>query len=588
MPIKLLLIAKLSCLALLLLVTATPDLTAQGPLLDEILEKLPPAAKPKPPLEPAAEAEPKDDEDAEEAKEDKDAAILDKFFQELQAAVDGNDDRTKAIKELLAELKTQYQDLELQLADNRDTETLDRMLTVAQYYQNLKTRMTSRDSRRVHEVHRLISERVRKFRREHSDLARKPEFQQREAAIRNQAMQANRFGMNSQMPGAITQTMRNLSANNQVVDRWGPRALRAHPGEVDGAIQNARVSLRRMLRLRWHDGLLVLDREHWDHAFAGHSMEDIQADVTHLLEKRGVAAYGSDDERERMMRMRVRGLPQGPNPVAQLGRLFQEFYEGGGRSYSGGGTSGSWSTRSATSSIQVDANPTDFNLTYTELQHPKRVLRVQANGKESLSVLLLGKLIHRFHQYVDASGNTHLQVTEILDDEIVNLKAADFAQLYRENPRFVESRLFPLFEHLGIIPPLSRFDAEVTTRVSELLTTQQESVRREFETIIQGLDVNKFTQREAAFRKLRDNLDQYLPLLFEKSRDKSLSREARARIQKLVEAGGDTGLAELDATIGSLELLTDSSYLSELAGTVSGETKQVLQERIQRLADQPE
>ena len=514
---------------------------------------------------------------------------LDAFFDDLKLAMQGNDDRAIAIKKLKSELKAEYADLEPQLADAPfDPAILKRLSTIAQYYQNLSTRSKSQDPRRMHEVMQLISDRTRQFRRENPELARKKEFRERESKLRSQAMRMNRFvGGAHQSSQSLRETMRSLSPNNTVIDRWAPKRLRAHPGEAEGAIQTAHFTLRRLVRLRWDGNMLVLSKEHWRAAFAGYSPSDVQADVNHLLEQRGIEPFGSQDEEQRFMRLAQQGTGGPDSHIANLGRLFHEFYEGGGRSYSSSGNSGRWSTQASHAAITMEASPTDFSLSFAELQHPRRLLRIQAKSKTTLSIILLGDFIHRFQQHVDASGNMHVQVTEILDDEVLNYRANTFAELYRQHPRYVEARFIPLLEHLGIVPPHSRFDVAVSERVVELLAGNRPEVRKKFEEIAKNLDVDKFTLRESAFKQLQDQLDEYLPLLFEKIQDQSLSREARARIDKLIEIGNQKGTAELDAMIGSLGLTNNKEYLQELADTVDERSRQVLRTQIDQLSKLP-
>lgn len=524
-------------------------------------------------------------EAATEERDDNDQK-LDDFFDELEELVRGNDARSNTIKAMMDEYAREYKDLERQLTGSpTDTSRLDRQKIIVQYHQNLSSRSLGGDRSQMHEVLSAMSERIRTFRRENPQLAQQEEFRDRERAIRNRAMQANQFGRHpSRNLISMKETMIKLSAAGEVVDHWAPTCLRAHPGEQKGALQNAHFTLRRMLRLRWDGDRLSLDRNHWNHAFAGQFPQDIQADVDHLLEKRGIEPYANENERQQVLRMAQRGVLRGADssPLANLGRLFHEFYATGSRSYSGGGTTGRWTAQSDDVYVRLDADLAKLTLSFEELSHPGRVIRIHAVGP-TLQITVLGDFIHRFQQQVDSNGNSSLRVTEILDDEVLNYQVASFAELYRQQPRYVEDRFLPLLEHLGIVPPLSRFDPQLTQRVIELLTGDRAKIQAEFDVIAQELDVDQFTRRESAFRKLRDDLDKFFPFIYAKSKDTSISRETRARISKLLEIGNEKGTSELDSTIAALGLTNDTHYLTELAKAVAPEQGVIVESHLKTL-----
>lgn len=64
-----------------------------------------------------------------------------------------------------------------------------------------------------------------------------------------------------------------------------------------GAMQDIRHPLRRLLKLRWRKGSLVLDRDHWNDLFAGKTLNDVSADVRRDFKERGVELPQQEDHR---------------------------------------------------------------------------------------------------------------------------------------------------------------------------------------------------------------------------------------------------------------------------------------------------
>jgi len=521
-------------------------------------------------------------DEKEDGISDEDQKLLDEFFKELEDIVDGSGKRAQTISDLKDELQAEYRTNELVLKDNpEERKLMDRQKLIAQYYMDLSTRSVESDPRKMHERVSTVSKRVREFRKAHPKLSRLEDFRTRERAIRNSAMQRGGGfgGFGFDRNSSMLTTMKSLSATGVAPDIWEPKVTRAHPGEENGVLQENAFALRRLLRLRWDGEQLDLDRNHWGDAFAGETLQSIVKDVDHLLEERGVTAIVNDDENRNRQRMiMMNGMAQGVDGSAShLGRIFKELQSSGG-GYSGGGGNGRWTTESNSLSASLALNGTNFQFRFTEASFPNRT--VILNSKDgALRFIVLGDLVHRFTQHTGEK----VQVTEILNDEVINHTAQTFAALYRTQPRYVEDRFFPLLEHVGIVPPLSRFDAPVVQRVCELLKGNRAEVKERFDAIAVNLDVDEFTKRDAAYRAIRANLDEFFPFIYEASKDETLSIESRARISKLLEIGNQNGTAELDSMIAGLGLTNDSEYLAELSEIAPADARPALKAQIDSL-----
>lgn len=528
------------------------------------------------------------DNDGEQPEDQKarDEKIIDELFEELEEMLSGKDQLSISAKEIKSELKSEYQRNQrtLHQPKNAPADELekiqDRQKVIIQYAVELDSRVNSHDRPfGENSPMRQIQSRLSKFHRQNPRIRREnKDFQRRESELMRKAMMGRRGFRGPHAGKSMSEIEREFSLDDlpELVSRR--ERLQSHPGEQAGAIQDRRSAIRNLLRLKWKGNQLTLDRDHWDTAFAGKTVSDIREDVDHLLQKKG-APTSRIDEDENAARMAF--MRQRHNDQANVERLFAELNQAGIGSSSRSSGNGQVKMAFDDGNIQarIDSRNDKFQFQILESAGPGRLMRV-VDSPQGLLVMLVGDMVHRFHQ----SKNGEVRLVEILDDdEVVTIKAASFAELYRDHPQVVERRLIPLLDHVGIVPPASRFDRQIVDRLIERLAIDVNGIRKEVMALVEDLDGNKFTKREAASEQLRVNLDQYYEFLVPLQDETSLSREARARIRKLL-IEKPRATAELDVAISAMQLTSNREYLSEVKEIVGDDQATAIDRRIKEIA----
>jgi hypothetical protein len=468
---------------------------------------------------------------------DEEQKKLNDFYEEIEDLLAGRDEFSLIVKKLKGDLKTEFQENERQLiaieegkpTDGSQLRNLaDRQKTIAQSIIELDLRISSTRRSDTFQLQRDIRERFNVFRRGNARLARSPEFLRKEQELTMQAMrQGAGFGRRNQ-PATLTETMRSLSATD-VQPSPNELTLRAHPGEQKGAIQELRTGLRKLLKLRWVGESLAIDREHWDEAFAGQTISDIRGKVDRLLEKAGAPEQVNDDPRGAIF-----AAMQPTQARTNLQRLFHELRSGnaaGAISQQSSGQVVVMTLNNGSLNVRMTTHFGRFQRVIQEVSAPSRIVRmVDQDGR--LEIIVVGDMVHRFVQHAE---DQRLMVDEIFEEKVLSYQAESFADFYRHQPRFVEDRFFPLLNHLGIIPPTSRFDQQTVHRLLENLQLDKAAARQEAERLVADLDSDRYTRRESAFKKLRSGLERYHPALYAMTQDPDISVEARASIRKLLD-----------------------------------------------------
>ena len=155
-----------------------------------------------------------------------------------------------------------------------------------------------------------------------------------------------------------------------------------------------------------------------------------------------------------------------------------------------------------------------------------------------------------------------VKVVETMGDQLLLRSAKSLGELYAKDPEFIESRLFPLLQHVGIIPPASRFDDAIVTRVVERLELVMNTKDADLaEQLINDLDADDFQVRQAAMKRLETKVSQFRELLIAAANDANASVEQKSNIRFLLDQDS-TISGEADGLISSLRLLDTPEYLA--------------------------
>ncbi len=346
----------------------------------------------------------------------------------------------------------------------------------------------------------------------------------------------------------------------------------AHPTAQSGVLQDYRETMRQLVRIRWTGERLAIDRDHWDVPFAGKSEAAIADEVTTLLVSRGFKEPPNDPEQ----RMAYRG--GGPQYRSNPQRLFQQFLgpNGGGGNYG----VGRMRVELGVMTVMLDAGR-PFCLEYSDNTGRRDLLKIRQAG-DALSIQYLGEIVLDFQQ--TEKGN--VRIRELNDDESFDLNAESFARLYQQHPEYCELRFFPLLDHLGIVPPLSRFDPAVIRFVARSAENLHRADGKSFQQLLMDLSDRDYVTREKAMDALQQDIDAYAGELMQALQDGGLTMEAKLRVRSLIHHAGREGrILESEAALVAQthNLVNDLPYLEIAESRCVEPTRSLISARITQL-----
>ena len=402
--------------------------------------------------EPGDQSDDESQSDATKEARDEATKTLEAFFEEMKVVVDEPANSSKVMKELRAELKREYRELERRILDDslfgpeQVTELMDRQRIIAQCYQDLQHRIHVEIPHRLSNMHQVIHQYFNNFKNRNPKLASDPRL----AAKENEFSAFFGHGVFGYEIKSLAETTQELSGNDVPPEKVVATSL-AHPQAQQGPIQELHHGLRSLLKFKWHEGNLVLDRDHWDVLFARMTVADVRREVDRQLERKGIIVSNTN------------GGYSPPND-SNGARLFKELTAKrvNNQRFRAHARSSFRDEKVMALLYGVDR----FDLRIEELQGPRRWMRI-TEPERGLEFLLVGReFVHRF----SPKPNGGLTVVEITNDEVLRFDAESFADLYRREPKFVEGRFFALLDHLGIIAPPGRFHPQVVARLFEIIS----------------------------------------------------------------------------------------------------------------------
>ncbi len=355
------------------------------------------------------------------------------------------------------------------------------------------------------------------------------------------------------------------------------------PGMPTGPIQKLAGPIGDLVRLRWRDGRLAWDEQHWDEPFAGHTLQSIDEEVTEELERRGVTFPEPDN----MAGFRKKRLFETP-PIVLLFQNFQHVASAGdrvNRSFTSGGASakGRFSVGGIESELVIDAERIRFSV--REETSPGRTLRVERDPDGTLRIRLIGEHVTLLEQAADGAVRWIDIGTMQQGDDVTALRGESFAELYRNYPDRVENDLFPVLRHCGIGTPMPRFHQAFVDRAVVRLRGVDAETRERFEQLIRQIDGGSFSERQTASRELAEDMDRYSLLLNELDRSRGLSAEVFTRLADL-DRQYENAFETIDTVFDRAGWLDDPRYLTGLLERVASADAAPVLQRLQSLTGQ--
>ncbi|MCH8043749.1 MAG: hypothetical protein IID44_08510 [Planctomycetes bacterium] len=315
------------------------------------------------------------------------------------------------------------------------------------------------------------------------------------------------------------------------------------PLKVKGVLQKASEHLKKLTPLRWHNGKI----------------------------KPGVL---SDRDAVRKIVSDLRSLSGG----------------GGGGSSSGGD---SWSQSFQGSKMSGKVafegggflKASTFEVWLREESKPNRELTVKSNTRGRLSITLNGgDSPYLFRLYQQPNGK--LIVQEISGDQVFSQQEDSFAEFCRIHVQFVQHRLIPLLEHLGIDAPITPYDKRVQSQVRRMLTPIAGEKLAKFKKIAVGLDSDEFKLREQATRDLTKQFDELADVMRHATLDETYSVEVRARLNEVIRKTSRPEDRRVYDLITKVKLTDKPRYLLWLLSETDDAQRPVIARRLAKVTGQ--
>jgi hypothetical protein len=437
------------------------------------------------------------------------------------------------------------------------------------------------------EAGRKISQQIHQLLTKHREAMRDAQLMRRFSELSRRASELRRQHMASRM----THNFHFVHPELKDAPAAGERATgpatepneEPSAGMPTGPIQKLAGPIGDLLQLRWHDGGLAWDEQHWNEPFAGHTLRSIDEEVTEELQRRGVTFPEPDN----MAGFRKKRLFETP-PVVLLFQNFQHVASAGdraSRSFSSGGATAKcrFSVKGIESELLVDADRIQFSV--REEISPGRTLRVERDPDGTLRIRLIGDHVMLLEQAADGAVRWIDIGSMQQGDEVTALRGESFAELYRRHPDRVENELFPRLRHCGIGTPMPRFHPSFVDRAVVRLRGVDGETRARFEQLIRQIDGGSFSERQTASRELADNMDRYSLLLNELDRGSGLSAEVSTRLADL-DRQYENAFETIDTVFDRAAWLDDPRYLAGLLERVASADAAAVVERLQSLTGQ--
>ncbi|MEZ6118838.1 MAG: hypothetical protein R3C28_20035 [Pirellulaceae bacterium] len=352
-----------------------------------------------------------------------------------------------------------------------------------------------------------------------------------------------------------------------------------HPGRLD----NVRKEVAQLVKLKWDNERLALNRQHW--SAEGFDAEAIQKAAARLLEEKGITVSQPDEDdpffHERNMGQRNSRL------VTLMDRLRErcEALENGqssSRGYSGGGDTHNVHFETAHLACKVISSPTDVTFEISDRQLPMAQMRLDLQADNVLRIVYIDRdIVFSLRQDTDGS----VVYSEVSPAETIRHAAPSMTALYSQSPDLVEQRVFGLLGQVGVGLPLTRFNQQVVARVVELLERQSEDTQAKVKQLLQQLDDDDYLVRQAASDRLAQVFDIWNEAIMDAVENPDLTIEAKKQISDLADKY-EVKLSEMDHLIHGMKLLDSPDYLFALTQHLPESQHSLLFDRLRQCTRQ--
>lgn len=352
--------------------------------------------------------------------------------------------------------------------------------------------------------------------------------------------------------------------------------------DADAPLNQLVTPIHRLIKLKWSDGQIVLDRGHWDALFPTGSLAAVAVAVDEELQFRGLklsrAAHRSFlpekrfQQREPSVSLLFQNLR---HSVSELDRGEMESRTVPGR------IGGVISNDAVEFSLQLVDN--EFSLSIQEKLGAKRALNFESKpGALHLALTSSGDPIFDLsHQ-----PTTGARILDIAGDP-VELTGTTTADLYAKDPEYFEQTLFPRLQELGIGTPITRFDPKLIKLVLTKIRLADSRYGDELKRLLKQIDSPRFQQRTDATRHMTENSDVFAPLIFGLKNSADLPLDVRLRLDRITRRY-EREFGVLESLSSKLKLTEDSEYLTKLLDISNPEQRTLIESQLARMQNASE
>ena len=203
-----------------------------------------------------------------------------------------------------------------------------------------------------------------------------------------------------------------------------------------------------------------------------------------------------------------------------------------------------------------------YNFSVRQLRGDENRLELEVRTDGSLAFLFLFEDgLFRLTQ-----NAKRVRLVVIQNENLGSWSAENFSQLYRQNPEPIDQILMPLMDYLGMERILTMNSAEVRNYAKPALQVLSDGPDEELSKMVKQLGAPSYVERTIATETIRENFDRWQQQLLSMKNDESLSTEALARIELVLESEQlDTPRRQFIADyIESEKLFQDQAFMFSL------------------------
>ena len=235
------------------------------------------------------------------------------------------------------------------------------------------------------------------------------------------------------------------------------------PFDEKGDLDKIAGGIAGLVRIKWNNDYLMIDRDHWSAPFGGKSIKELSEEVDQEIAKRSLPKkwYSGGGRYD----LKYTGFPQVlfEKIEDQLVKSVVRYYSGSsqrtkGRAFDAGNLLGTLTiegqTGSINSSVNRKSNKSNFEVVFTEKNKARRQLKVTeaVEGRVTLSYTSEGSnLILRLIKV-----KTGWVLQDVRGSQVFAVEGESVRKLVDDHPEYFKEQFFPLFHKLGV-----QFDPEV-------------------------------------------------------------------------------------------------------------------------------